>query len=97
MAKEAKKGNEALSTDPVVAKYRAIREEGQKIFESSTFPCPVDGKPASYAGLTGTYQIVVPVFQCPDGHKFSVRTIGQKKATKLLPNQGFTPNSGEAK
>src|SRR3989344_3548078 len=82
--------------EQAAARIRALFEEGKKRLEAMTFPCPVDGKSGSYTGDVGSFQIVVPVFQCPDGHKFSVR-IDSNNATKLLPNQGWTPSSGEAK
>lgn len=82
----------------IAEKYRRIREEGRRVFETeTTFPCPEDGQPGYYFGDVGTYQIVVPVFKCPDDHKYSVRTIEEKKAIKLLPDQDFTPNLAEIK
>lgn len=83
--------------DKLIATYRAMREEGIRRFEATPFPCPVDGKPARYTGDVGSLQIVVPVYQCPDGHTFSVRITSQGNLTKLLSPQGSTPNAGAAK
>jgi hypothetical protein len=99
MSKEAKGGGLSKEQgEKLIAKLRAMREEGLKQFEAKTFPCPVDASQSNYAGMTGIFPIAVPVFQCPDGHKFSVRRIGEgKDAMKLISDQGPTPSSGETK
>jgi hypothetical protein len=74
----------------LAARVRAANEESRKGLEHMTFPCPVDGKMGTYSRDIGTYQMVVPVFKCPDGHEFSVR-LDLNNATKLLPAQGSTP------
>lgn len=78
-------------TDEIAASIRALLEEGQRRLACAVFPCPVDGKPGKYMGDVGSYQIVVPVFVCEDGHRFSVR-LDLDNATKLLPDHGGTPN-----
>jgi hypothetical protein len=62
--------------EKLIARYRAERQEGLRRFEAVTYPCPIDGKPGKYSGTVGTFQIVVPVFECPSGHSFSMRSMG---------------------
>lgn len=82
-----KKGGLTQEGEKIASRIRTHFEERQKRFQAMTFPCPVDEKLSNYSGMTGAYQIVVPVFQCPDGHIFSVRSDNQGKATKLLPGK----------
>lgn len=57
----------------LAAQLRDELVEQEKRLKSSTKQCPVDGKVSKYFGLTGSFQIAIPVYLCPDGHKFSWR------------------------
>ena len=63
---------------------RNLFEERKRRLETTTFSCPVDGKQSKFMKMTGSFQTIVPVFKCPDGHTFSVRSTSQGQVTMLI-------------
>lgn len=61
---------EARELIAVMAKEHKEREEAVK---NSTRMCPTHHELSKYAGLTGSYQIAILVYECPKGHKFTYR------------------------